>query len=194
VNWLKRLSDRRCCQFGSRVGRFAPHALTHREENACLGRISSRSPGIQIRGIKQLASGETMPPRESVRRETERPHRRFLLIDDDPLILDCLADLLRGDGVEVCIALDGLSGIEKFCRAIVDDAPFDAVIADLEMPVLDGRDVVERVRLISPGTRTVLLTGRGEIANKHVDASRQPDCVVAKPVRIEELRHALCMG
>jgi DNA-binding response OmpR family regulator len=161
-----------------------PHALTHREENACPGRISSREPRIQIRGIKQLASGETMP---------SRPHRRLLLIDDDPLILDCLAALLREDDVEVCVALDGLSGIERFCRAIIDDAPFDAVIADLEMPVLDGRDVVERVRLISPGTRTVLLTGRGETANKHVDVSRHPDCVVAKPVRIEELRHALCM-
>jgi DNA-binding response OmpR family regulator len=152
-----------------------------------------QEPRIQIRGITQLASGESMPSSESVRCESARPHRRFLLIDDDPLILDCLAALLRADGVEVCIALDGLSGIEKFCRAIVDDAPFDAVIADLEMPVLDGRDVVERIRLISPGTRTVLLTGLDETANNHGDASRQPDCVVAKPVRIEELRHALCM-
>jgi DNA-binding response OmpR family regulator len=122
-----------------------------------------------------------------------RPHRRLLLIDDDPLILDCVAALLRKDDVEVSIALDGLSGIEKFCRAIVDDAPFDAVIADLEMPVLDGRDVVERIRLISPGTWTVLLTGRDETANKRVDDARQPDCMVAKPVRIEELRHALRM-
>jgi DNA-binding response OmpR family regulator len=167
---LTRLSDPRCSDASGRK----PLSRTY----------FIQEPRIRIRGIKQLASGETMPP---------RPHRRLLLIDDDPLILDCLAALLSEDGVDVCIALDGLSGIEKFCRAIVDDAPFDAVIVDLEMPVLDGRDVVERVRLISPGTRTVLLTGRGETANKHVDARRQPDCNVAKPVRIEELRHALGM-
>lgn len=122
-----------------------------------------------------------------------RSRQRLLLVDDDPLILECLAALLRTDCFEVSTALGGLLAMETFCRAIIDDAPFDAVIADLGMPVLDGRDVVQRVRWISPGTTTVLLAGWGDRPEADDDTSQWADRVVAKPVRIEELRQALRM-
>ena len=122
-----------------------------------------------------------------------RSRRRLLLVDDDPLILESMAALLRTDCFEVSTALGGLLAMEKFCRAIIEDAPFDAVIADLGMPVLDGRDVVQRVRWISPGTTTVLLAGWGDRPETDVDTSQWADRVVAKPVRIEELRQALRM-
>jgi DNA-binding response OmpR family regulator len=116
---------------------------------------------------------------------------RVLLIDDDPLILDSLAELLLEHGYDVSTADGGESGLVKFCQAIVDGAPFSAVVSDLGMPHLDGKEVVQRVRQIDPGTLTVLLTGFGERPEDPAQIAGRADRMVAKPVRIEELQQAL---
>lgn len=95
---------------------------------------------------------------------------RILLIEDDPLILDSLAELLLEHGYDVSTADGGESGLVKFCQAIIDGAPFGAVVSDPGMSHLDGRELISRIRQIDPGTLTVLLT---------------------QPVRVEEVRLAL---
>jgi len=98
---------------------------------------------------------------------------RLLLIGDDPLIRDSLAELLLDHGYDVQTAESGEIGLVTFCRAAIDGAPFEAVITDLGRPHIDGTKVIDRILAIAPGTRTVLLTG------------------AEMPVRIAELCDAL---
>jgi DNA-binding response OmpR family regulator len=116
---------------------------------------------------------------------------RVLLVDDDPLILDSIAEVLSFDGHEVAVAANGQAALACFSAALDANTPFDAVVTDLGMPKLNGMQVAVEVRALSGTVRIVLLTGWGERAREEKEF---PDCVnylLGKPVRIEELRAAL---
>jgi len=119
------------------------------------------------------------------------PHMRVLLVDDDPLILDSIADVLSIDGHEVAVASSGRAALDRFSSALATSAPFDAVVTDLGMPVINGIQVANQVRAWSESVRIVLLTGWGERAREHKDFPDTVNHLLAKPVRIEELRAAL---
>ena len=66
---------------------------------------------------------------------------QILIIDDQEFILDTVREALTMNGYEVEVAADGQEGIQKF-----DDGCFDLVITDLQMPGIDGNNVVEHIR------------------------------------------------
>ena len=66
---------------------------------------------------------------------------QILVIDDEEFILDTVQEALTMNGYKVEVAADGQEGIQKF-----DDGNFDLVITDMQMPVLDGNNVVEHIR------------------------------------------------
>jgi DNA-binding response OmpR family regulator len=115
---------------------------------------------------------------------------RVLLIDDDPLLLDALAALLRRD-YRVETAHGGEAGLARFCQAVVDGDPFGVVVTDLAMPRMDGYEFIQRMRKIAPRTPTILLAGWGEQPGAVGSMTACADAVLAKPVRIEELQAAL---
>ena len=74
------------------------------------------------------------------------PRMRILLVDDDPLILDSIAEVLSFDGHDVVVAANGQAGLACFVAAQESDVPFDAVVTDLGMPVLNGIQVANEIR------------------------------------------------
>jgi DNA-binding response OmpR family regulator len=106
---------------------------------------------------------------------------RLLLIDDDSLVRDSLADLLLHHGYDVVTAESGEIGLVTFCRAAIDGVPFEAVVTHLGLHNFDGTKVIDRILAIAPCTLTVLLGGETGVAGR----------TVARPVRIDELRDAL---
>lgn len=66
--------------------------------------------------------------------------KRILLVDDDPDILDSLAELLS-ENYSVATARNGVRALER-ARA----EPFDAIVLDLMMPMLDGRGFIRAYR------------------------------------------------
>lgn len=79
----------------------------------------------------------------------DRPLReghRILVIDDDPDIRECVAELLRCHGVEVTPASSGSEGFAIFLR----ERP-DLVLSDLSMPDGDGFALIARIRARAPG-------------------------------------------
>jgi CheY-like chemotaxis protein/anti-sigma regulatory factor (Ser/Thr protein kinase) len=124
--------------------------------------------------------------------EAARPSRplHVLIVDDDPMVLDALHDVLRGDGHTVTAADSGQGGIDSFLAALPDKA-FDVVITDLGMPFVDGGRVAAAVKGISPMTPVILLTGWGPRILDSGDVPPHVDRVLAKPARLRELRSAL---
>ena len=79
---------------------------------------------------------------------------RILLVDDHPLFLDGLKNLLTGQGVEVVgKARDGLEALEK-ARSL---AP-DIILMDIQMPRCDGLTATRLIKAERPETRIVMLT------------------------------------
>ncbi len=68
---------------------------------------------------------------------------------------------------------------------------FAAVITDLGMPYVDGRQVAAAVKEISPATPVILLTGWGQRLVAEGDIPPHVDRVLAKPPKLRELREAL---
>jgi signal transduction histidine kinase len=115
---------------------------------------------------------------------------RILLIDDDPLVLAPLKEILESDGHEVLATEDPRHGIEIFAT---DQAsrPFDVVITDLGMPHLDGRAVARAIKRASARTPVILLTGWGRRLHAEEQPTPDIDQVLSKPPKLRELRAVL---
>ena len=116
---------------------------------------------------------------------------RILLIDDDPVLLRSLRDILEGDGHTVVTANGGREGIEFFREAVEAGQLFSAVITDLGMPYVDGRQVASAVKAMSPATPVILLTGWGQRLQAEGDLPVHVAMVLAKPPKVRDLREAL---
>jgi len=118
------------------------------------------------------------------------PRMRLLLVDDDPVLLKALTDALGNDGHIITPANDGQAGIDAFVAG-QDGHPFDAVITDLGMPYINGRQVAAAIKSESPETPVILLTGWGQGMLSGVEGIPNIDLVLAKPPKLREVRAAL---
>lgn len=102
---------------------------------------------------------------------------RILVIEDNPDSRDILAKLLRMSGYEVQSAADGESGYSAAIRLVPD-----LIITDINMPGIDGIELLRRVRLESGLSKTAVLVVTafgGEAAREAVEAGA--DAAAAKP-------------
>src|SRR5579871_5801988 len=70
---------------------------------------------------------------------------RALLVDDSPVILQSLKAFLRSCA-ECDIADDGQKGLDAFRRALQDQRPYELVCLDLQMPEIDGGQLLGLIR------------------------------------------------
>jgi two-component system response regulator ResD len=106
---------------------------------------------------------------------------RVLVIDDDPLHRDVVAEILTGEGYTVELASSGEAGLAS-ARA----SPPDVLLLDLLLPGMDGASVLQELRREGQlgATRVVVTTG---IRTAHIRRLLQPDAVLFKPYGIDEL-------
>jgi PAS domain S-box-containing protein len=119
------------------------------------------------------------------------PALRVLIVDDDPLVLKSLRDILEADGHGVTTADGGQAGIDAFLAARAQSNPFPVVITDLGMPYVDGRKVSSAIKSAAPATIILLLTGWGQRLVADGDIPPHVDHVLSKPPKLRELRLAL---
>jgi len=121
-----------------------------------------------------------------------RPPRplRVLLVDDDPMLLKSLREILQQDGHLITAASGGQAGIDAFTSARSHGDTFDLVMTDLGMPYVDGRKVASAIKALSPATPVILLTGWGQRMIASNDKPAFVERVLSKPPRLQELRAA----
>jgi len=115
---------------------------------------------------------------------------RFLVVDDDPASVRGLTLLLHEDGHEVAGFTRGSDAVEALTRGA-----FDVVLADLEMPVVDGHAVVRTAREAHPDACLVAITARPD--EKLIELHEAGVCVVAdKPFDYDEVMRVVadCRG
>lgn len=106
----------------------------------------------------------------------ERP--RVLVVDDESIIAQLIADVLGGEGFEVDTAPDGLAALDRLASRT-----YDVVLSDLRMPELDGLGLFREIEQRYPDLlrRFVFITGTSEHTDYHgfIDDVKVP--VLTKP-------------
>lgn len=141
-----------------------------------------------LRQHSPLQSDPAYPPTQLF---AARARLRLLVIDDDPLLLKSLRDILESDGHVIVTARGGREGIEAFEASFSRREPFAAVITDLGMPHVDGRAVARAIKTVSYSTPVILLTGWGQRLVSEGDIPAHVDRVLNKPPKLPLLREAL---
>ncbi len=114
---------------------------------------------------------------------------RLLVIDDDPDLLLILTDWLQAAGHEVRSAPDGEAGI-----AALGHTPVDLVLLDVDMPKMDGIQVLKLVSKRWPEVPVVMMTGHGSI-RLAVEAMREGATdFVTKPFQHAQLEAAIAQA
>ena len=103
------------------------------------------------------------------------------MVDDEPKIVKLARDYLENAGFRVASASDGREALAAFRR----DAP-DLIVLDLGLPLVDGLDVTRAVRKTS-NVPIVMLTGRGDEADRIAGLELGADDYVTKPFSPKEL-------
>jgi CheY-like chemotaxis protein len=113
---------------------------------------------------------------------------RLLLVDDDPILCEFATVHLSSDTAVVETAPTGPEALEAL-RA----EPFDLLLLDLEMPGMDGFEVLERVRL-DPATAAlpvIVVTGREDV--RAIDRAYEAGATsfVVKPINWRQLAYQI---
>jgi signal transduction histidine kinase/ActR/RegA family two-component response regulator len=116
---------------------------------------------------------------------------RILCLDDEAPLRELLNDMLKRDGHDVAVADGGQTGLDIFRAAMGEGRPFDAVITDLGMPYVDGREIAAIIKHESPATPVIMLTGWGTFMKDDGALPAHTDGILSKPPRIREIRSML---
>jgi len=107
---------------------------------------------------------------------------RVLLIDDDARLAELLDENLRPQGVALVHAGGGQAGL-----AALAGGGFDAILLDVMMPGMDGLAVLRTLRDAGHRVPVIMLTARGDEADRVVGLELGADDYVAKPFSPREL-------
>jgi EAL domain-containing protein (putative c-di-GMP-specific phosphodiesterase class I) len=110
---------------------------------------------------------------------------RVLIVDDNVQLLHVYARMLAGNAYTVDLRSDG----EEADRVLLE-RPFDVVLCDIDMPRVDGLELLRRVRARDPDMPVVLITGCPSIASAATAADRGATRYLQKPLCRQQLREA----
>lgn len=111
------------------------------------------------------------------------PVLEVLLVDDEPIMLQAVADVLTADGHVVKEASDGDAAIAE-----LTERSFDLVVCDMRLPRVDGLGVFRHVRAHAPRTDFVFITAFGAVPEAVQALKEGATDYLTKPFRLEELR------
>ncbi|MDL4819666.1 response regulator transcription factor [Actinomadura opuntiae] len=107
---------------------------------------------------------------------------RVLVVEDERLLADAIAEWLRDEAHAVDLAHDGASALE---RAGVND--YDVVVLDRNLPVVHGDDVCRELVAAGAGARVLMLTAAAEVTDRVTGLGIGADDYLTKPFAFPEL-------
>jgi len=108
--------------------------------------------------------------------------KRILTVEDDAAIRRGIVDALRYAGYAPLEAADGHTGLDMAVRL-----DYDLLLLDLVLPGPGGLDILREVRVTRPTLGVIILTARGEEADRVAGLRQGADDYVVKPFGVKEL-------
>jgi two-component system, OmpR family, response regulator ResD len=106
------------------------------------------------------------------------PKLTVLVVDDEPMVVEVLGRYLRREGFHVTSAASGPAALQA---ALDPDHPPRLIVLDVMLPGLDGLEVCRRLRELHHTAPIILLTARGEEADRIAGLGLGADDYVVKP-------------
>ncbi|MBN1102258.1 MAG: response regulator [Deltaproteobacteria bacterium] len=113
---------------------------------------------------------------------------RVLLVDDERIMLDTVADMLRRLGYEVDASTDPREALRTFRSGA---ERYDLVITDQTMPGMTGAELAREILLTRPDTPTILCTGYSELITEEIAADMGIREFLMKPISIREMAESI---
>jgi two-component system, OmpR family, response regulator len=107
---------------------------------------------------------------------------RLLVVEDDRDVAAMLAELFASEGYQVDVALDGQQGL----HLALSRKP-DIMVLDRGLPAIDGLDLMVRLRRVGVTAKILVLTGRGDVAERVRGLNAGADDYLGKPFDLDEL-------
>ncbi len=168
---------------GTGLGLSVANSIVQRHRGELSLRPNEPQGTVVTLRLPQASAGPAAPPPAPT---PEGPPMRVLVIDDEPLVREALADSLIEDGHSVIQVASGAEGLAR----LAEGADVDVVLTDFGMPEMTGWDVARAVRTRHPGLPIGLITGWAVALQISDEERRGVDFLLAKPYTTEALRAA----
>jgi DNA-binding NtrC family response regulator len=122
------------------------------------------------------------PPSESGKKAGAARQDAVLVVDDEELIRETLVEYLTGEGFRVVACGSGEEALERAAAQ-----RFDVALCDVQLPGLDGLELLERLRHISPETVVLLITAYATVENAVEAFQRGAHDYLMKPILLDEV-------
>lgn len=113
------------------------------------------------------------------------PRRRALVVDDDPLMLEVLARILRRENLDLIVAHSGPDALAK-----AEGQTIDLLITDFHMPDMKGPELADRLRQRLPDLKVLYQTGFADQLFEDRVELREGEAFLEKPFTAVGLREA----
>ena len=110
------------------------------------------------------------------------PGFKVLLVDDEEAFVTTLHRRLKSRGIDASVAFGGSEAL-----ASIERNPTDVIVLDLNMPNIDGLEVLRRVKASGADTEVIILTAHGSDAEERLVLEMGAFAHLTKPVEIDEL-------
>ncbi len=115
-----------------------------------------------------------------------------LYVEDDELLRESTAQLFENFFKNVAVSHDGQDGLNKYKKFIEEnDAPYDIVISDINMPIMDGLEMCKKIKEINYDQVVIFITAFNESNYLHSAISLGVNCFLTKPIEMEQLKNVL---
>lgn len=114
--------------------------------------------------------------------QMSKPTGRILVVEDDPAVQKALRRLFETEGYAVEVQSDGKSALDS----VQASAPA-AIVLDLRLPKVSGRDVCKEIKAKSPALPIVVLSAASDVSDKVLLLELGADDYVTKPFSPREL-------
>jgi DNA-binding NtrC family response regulator len=106
----------------------------------------------------------------------------LLVVDDEPLIRDTLSEFLTQEGFTVSACASAEEALP-----LVAERPFDVALCDVQLPGMDGIELLDRLLKVSPQTLVLLITAYGTVESAVEAFHRGAHDYLMKPILLDEV-------
>lgn len=163
--------------------------------------LNPRTPALSIDDqVSKPALTAALSVHDGQRLDIQRPNNHILLVDDNKINLQLLVMFMKKSGFSYAEAENGQEAVTCFDEASAGlapaDRPFDYILMDISMPVMNGLEATKRIRetehqrSLKP-TTVIALTGLASAEARRDAISAGVDIFLPKPVRFAELQKLL---
>ena len=147
-----------------------------------MSRARVPGPGHGWKSFMENLSTTFSPSRTPSPAMNSKSAGRILIVEDDPAVQKALKRLFETEGYTVETQSDGKSAIESFQAS----APA-AIVLDLRLPKVSGREVCQEIKAVSPTLPIVVLSAASDVSDKVLLLELGADDYVTKPFSPREL-------